>query len=332
MQIRINTGFCILLISVSLFAANGIDEQLSRHFSDLTGKVNPAQPMTIAVIPYENRTQASPDPGRSIAEFAVAHLQQNKSFILVDRMQFNKAMEELALSQTGVIDEKNALSVGKALAASWLLTGSVTDALGKVMINSRIVETETGRIVASASLSVDPKSVMAFSREVLGEQGTIGGSLFRSALIPGWGQIYAGEKIRGFISLGAFLGGLGVTGVFIGQAVHADRTYKDFETQLTTISGKNQLKAEYQAQGGDPNSNQQGFNDFINFKKTTLWQDREAAGQRFAICAIVTGGVYLLNLVDAGIAGAQSKKKVSLFFSSVPGNEINGTIGISYNF
>lgn len=329
MQIRFNTGFCILLISVSLFAANGIDEQLSRHFSDLTGKVNPAQPMTIAVIPYENRTQASPDPGRSIAEFAVAHLQQNKSFILVDRMQFNKTMEELALSQTGVIDEKNALSVGKALAASWLLTGSVTNALGKVMINSRIVETETGRIVASASLSVDPKSVMAFSREVLGEQGTIGGSLFRSALIPGWGQIYADQKVRGYICLGGYLAGLGVTGVFIGQAVHADQDISNFYKKLET-EGKPQLKAEYQAQGGDPNS--PGFTDFISFKRATLLQNREAAVQRFAICAIVTGGVYLLNLVDAGIAGAQSKKNVSLFFSSVPGNDINGTIGISYNF
>jgi hypothetical protein len=44
----------------------------------------------------------------------------------------------------------------------------------------------------------------------------------------------------------------------------------------------------------------------------------------------IAGGVYALNLLDAGLAGAQSKRKFKLYFSA-DGNK-NFLMGVAYRF
>ncbi|MFC1500082.1 hypothetical protein ACFL6T_03580 [Candidatus Zixiibacteriota bacterium] len=65
-----------------------------------------------------------------------------------------------------------------------------------------------------------PGSVAGTAHSDSSNAVTPGGALLRSALLPGWGQIYTGHKIKGAAMIIA-------DAVIIGLAIHADTRVKD---------------------------------------------------------------------------------------------------------
>lgn len=96
-------------------------------------KVNMLQPAkhhrasltkTVAVLPFEGPGGAE---FASEVESVLAGVMVNGKpyFTLVDRMNINRTLSELELSQTGLLDEKTASRVGKMLGAEGIYTGRV---------------------------------------------------------------------------------------------------------------------------------------------------------------------------------------------------------------
>jgi Curli production assembly/transport component CsgG len=74
-----------------------------------------------------------------------------KRFILVDREDLEKVLQEMALQQTGLIDEKQAVKTGKVLAANQVITGRL-GLLGKTHIfQAKRVDVETLATLGLAS-------------------------------------------------------------------------------------------------------------------------------------------------------------------------------------
>jgi Curli production assembly/transport component CsgG len=74
-----------------------------------------------------------------------------KRFILVDREDLEQVLQEMALQQTGLIDEKQAVKTGKVLAANQVVTGRV-GLLGKTYIlQAKRVDVETLSTLGLAS-------------------------------------------------------------------------------------------------------------------------------------------------------------------------------------
>jgi hypothetical protein len=66
-----------------------------------------------------------------------------KQFVLVNREDLQKVLEEMALQQTGLIDEKQAVKTGKGLAANQVVTGQL-GLLGKTLVmQAKRVDVET---------------------------------------------------------------------------------------------------------------------------------------------------------------------------------------------
>jgi hypothetical protein len=66
-----------------------------------------------------------------------------KQFVLVNREDLQKVLEEMALQQTGLIDEKEAVRTGKGLAANQVVTGRLGQ-LGKTFVmQAKRVDVET---------------------------------------------------------------------------------------------------------------------------------------------------------------------------------------------
>jgi len=69
------------------------------------------------------------------------------------------------------------------------------------------------------------------------------GATLRSALLPGWGQIYKHQKIRGYIIGGAFIASVAATGVSLYFENHNHNKYQDsttpasIETNYDTYNG-----------------------------------------------------------------------------------------------
>ncbi len=74
-----------------------------------------------------------------------------KQFVLVNREDLQKVLEEMALQQTGLIDEKQAVTTGKGLAANQVVTGRL-GLLGKTFVmQAKRVDVETFGTLGIAS-------------------------------------------------------------------------------------------------------------------------------------------------------------------------------------
>jgi TolB-like protein len=276
---------------------------------------------TVAVMPFESRSEQGAKSAHAVSEYLVSLLCGRPGIALVDRMDFSKAMQELALSQSGVVDESTQLQVGRTLAANYLVCGSVGDAIGQLVVHARLIDTEQGTVLASVSQPLPASDILSFAREALGEKNSVSSSLFRSAVVPGWGQMYAGYRLRGILSLGAFVAAAGASGAVWSVAASRAGDYDDFVAQTRSVAGEQELIEDCFGTGitrTSPEFDQALFNDYKQTREQSLWSDYQSSRTAGAVMLAVTGAVWATNLIDATIAGNQARKRVQLYFSLAP--------------
>lgn len=88
--------------------------------------------------------------GFAISELLTQRFVKTETFVVVERAQLHKVFEEQKLQQTGAMDPKTAVDVGKLLGAHILLLGSVEKLGGKYQVNARLVEVKSGEVLAAA--------------------------------------------------------------------------------------------------------------------------------------------------------------------------------------
>ncbi|MCI0695888.1 CsgG/HfaB family protein [candidate division KSB1 bacterium] len=107
---------------------------------------------TLGILDFANNSLADRqrlEPLRKgLAQMFSSELGQLQGLNLVERADLLRVIEEMKLAQAGFIDEKTAQQVGKLVGAQHLLLGSfVYLPNGKIRLDARIVEVETGRIL-----------------------------------------------------------------------------------------------------------------------------------------------------------------------------------------
>ncbi|MBN1293432.1 MAG: tetratricopeptide repeat protein [Candidatus Latescibacteria bacterium] len=130
--------YCLLLLA--FFAINVRSAE--------TEKTN----KSIAVIAFENtmKDENLDWIGVGFSETITTKLAHVKTLVVVERRHIEKALQEMELGSTGLVDDKTAQHAGKMIGAQYLLVGSFqkfdasTGAL--LMVNSRIMEVETSQI------------------------------------------------------------------------------------------------------------------------------------------------------------------------------------------
>jgi hypothetical protein len=75
-----------------------------------------------------------------------------KQFVLVNREDLQKVLEEMALQQTGLIDEKQAVKTGKGLAANQVVTGRLGLLGNTFVMQAKRVDVETFGTLGIASM------------------------------------------------------------------------------------------------------------------------------------------------------------------------------------
>jgi TolB-like protein len=324
-RLFVKQTFSLLYFLLPLFASQNIEikiqslcDSLVRQFPDSI-----ASPR-MAVLPFTDNTGKS--QGQAVAEMVVSCLQKAKRFALVDRIEFQKALSEIELSQADIIDSASALKVGKMLSAPYLLSGTIATVFGACRINAKIIHTETMRILSSAWVAVSPAELDGLTKELLGERGKISAALFRSMVAPGWGQFYTDHPIRGGVSLAAFLGGVGVMAYSIYKSDMAYNDYQAFDGYHFSTRWNDSVTM-------DSIVTHKSWNQIVHedsLKVQQKWKNYSDAYERMVVVTIATASVYALNLLDAALAGAQSKRKFKLYFSG--DLRKNVSFGLAYRF
>jgi len=318
----------ILILFVCAFATFALASPQSEltAFGQKVANALPAGKPTVAVIPFELQ-QAD---ANSLSEYLVASLVASGRVTVVERSQFHQVLSEIALSQTGVLQEEQSLQIGKALAAQYLVVGSMGDLMGQKQINLRLVETESGKVLEATTIVLGLDALSDLSKTLLGEAGQTSAAVFRSAVAPGWGQFYTDHPVQGSVALGAFLGSAGFLTYAAIQKGQANSDFQNWQNALYSVSKTNELHTKFATETGmnfssNPNEFQQWYNARLESynSKVKDWQSNLMLGVGLTV------GSYVLNLVDATVCGMSHKKAFELYFSALP---TSGNLQLSYSW
>lgn len=262
----------------------------------------PSSPVTVAVVPFEVVSDGvSSDAGAMAAEYGVVFFTQHPGYVVVERSQFSSVVSEIALSQTGLVPQEQTLEAGRQLSASMLVVGSVNESMGRYLFSARLVDTETGEVLSAAAASMAPKDARQFYRDVLGERLSPSAYAFRSAAVPGWGQLYSGHAGHGVVSLAAFLGASGVL-------AWSTYDYMELDDQAMLFKDHDPSTVE---QGETAEEWSERANDAIDARNDAALRTNMLIG--------AVAGVWVVNVIDALILGAVESRSVGdRYFSMSP--------------
>ncbi|MCU0611710.1 MAG: peptidoglycan-binding protein [Candidatus Eisenbacteria bacterium] len=115
------------------------------------GKVQRVVPyLSVGVIPM-TAAKGAEDLGGLVAERMVTSLVEYQRFQVNERVQMDKVLKELKFGLTDLVDPATAARLGKQAGVDCLVMGSVSRAGATVDMDLRLVDTETGEVMAARS-------------------------------------------------------------------------------------------------------------------------------------------------------------------------------------
>ncbi len=112
--------------------------------------------MRIAIMDFSAKGISVKD-ARTISELVRNDMINTSAYIVVERDQMNKILNEQGFQMSGCTDDSCAVEAGKLLSASKILVGSIIKLGDKIIITGRIVDVEKG--TADFSEKVDAETV-----------------------------------------------------------------------------------------------------------------------------------------------------------------------------
>lgn len=150
-NVKVFTFLIIAGLSTALFADDyaRIAKNIAKNAPEL-GKTK------IAVLPFSYVDSRQSVAGRIISERLNTAMVETKKFSVVERALIDKLLAEQRLGLTGAISDDSAQKIGNLAGAGAILTGSMTDLKGgRIEVNVRLIQTETGKIFSSAKQVIE---------------------------------------------------------------------------------------------------------------------------------------------------------------------------------
>lgn len=112
------------------------------------------QKTKIAVLDFEliGDKLETQDMGAILSEWFITSIVKSGRFDVVERAMLQKILAEQKLSATGIIDDTSASQLGKILGVKVIITGSVLKIGKTIEINSRVIDVESGSIIAAENI------------------------------------------------------------------------------------------------------------------------------------------------------------------------------------
>jgi hypothetical protein len=120
----------------------------------LVNSINAQDKQNVGLVEFEEKNSIGlENAGVIIPEMLVSHLANIGEYKLTERVLLKKALEEQKLQMTGLVDEETAAEVGKIYGLEGIITGSAMKIGSQIKISGRLIQTETGEILTSGSIS-----------------------------------------------------------------------------------------------------------------------------------------------------------------------------------
>ncbi len=123
---------------------------------------------TISILYFDNTTKNKEYDwlSKGIADMLISDIAESGDVDVVERANLKKILDEQELSLTGLIDDKKALELGKLMSASKLIYGSFIIQGNMIIINGKITDTESGKILTTFSVKGAPAGILSLQGEL----------------------------------------------------------------------------------------------------------------------------------------------------------------------
>jgi hypothetical protein len=106
------------------------------------------QPLTIAVLDLEADRKELEPTAKKVTELLISGLSASPELILVERERLGRALSELELGISGLVQPDTAARLGRLVGAKALVTGRAFVSGHDLVVVARVIGTETGRVYA----------------------------------------------------------------------------------------------------------------------------------------------------------------------------------------
>ena len=207
--------------------------------------IKPVHSLTIAVL------ELSPKGTHDIIVYAISDIIRSEfvnvgNFTVVERSQIKAIFDEYGLQMAGCTDEDCAIKIGKILSAKKVVVGEVNTLGETTVITIRYIDVRTGismfssmgeapnidNVIATATSTAKDliRKIIQNDKEII---TPISSSVYYSVgFIPGCGQLYASEEIKGWIFLGSFI----ATGAFTLYSIYNFNKKRDEYRDLPELT------------------------------------------------------------------------------------------------
>ena len=143
--------FFFILISTALYAGKAVLDK-----------------ETISILYFDNTAKNKEYDwlSKGITDMLISDIAGTGSVNVVERANLKKVLDEQALSLTGLTDDKKALELGKILSASKLVYGSFIIQRNTIIINGKITDTESGKILSAFSAKGSLENILSVQGEL----------------------------------------------------------------------------------------------------------------------------------------------------------------------
>ena len=135
------------LIPCVAFAAFGMPQEAEAQ----------TQPVVVAILPFQDRGSYGQEREifralqLGIPATIASELSEHRELRLADPARLGRALGSQEISTLNRLDAATAARVGKEVGARYAITGSFADFYGKVRLDARIIDTESGQILRMVS-------------------------------------------------------------------------------------------------------------------------------------------------------------------------------------
>jgi TolB-like protein len=254
----------------------------------------------VAVFPFVNNSgHADNTLGTGLAAWVMENSGAYRGLAFADPEKLRQALKAAGVSRTDLSNWSKAIQIGRKVEAGLVLFGAFSDDRGMYKVTATLFHTNSEEIVTRAMAMVPAAGAERLSQEFFSGTDEVRAAVLRSLALPGWGQIYNRQNLRGGISMGLGLGTLAFSIVTIVASVKANDTLKKhIAIEMDGYVNRVWWEGRY----------------------SDLNTAHDTKHLRAVTAGIICAGVWSLNLVDAGIVGASRARKYRPYLQMGSGN------------
>ena len=271
--------------------------------------------MTLAVLDFEGRG-ISTFEAQTLTDRFSTEVNNTGRAILVGRNSMNEIMQEQGYTAVECSSEECAAEVGAMLGVEFMINGAIGKLGDTYTIDAKMFEVATGaaaktinttysgkvdgliteiEILAWELMDLKPPRSLTDKRQggsqsastAVAEKNRFGAAV-RSLILPGWGQLYSGNKLMGW----SFLGGEAIIGALAFSSYSA---YSKAKSDV--ISFNEQYK----------NATDQSQISDLRAKTLQAESDQISSNDQMTMMIYAAGGIWAINVVHAMLTGPKSE-------------------------